>query len=57
VVDLVSNTPEALANGVRVAGQHRLDSMSNYLRQICVVDASSPKMRDIAMTALVGADV
>lgn len=51
------NGGEALAHRVRVARQHRLDPMSRDLGQIGVVDSRCPQMRDVAVAALMGADV
>ena len=48
---------EIFAYSVRIAIQHRLYAVPRDLSQICVVDSSSPKVGDVAMAALVGADV
>lgn len=42
---------------MRIASQHRLDSMPGDLGKIRVIDAGNSQMRDVAMAALVGADV
>jgi hypothetical protein len=55
--DDVAHAVKALAHGMRVPRQHRLDAMPRDLGQIGVVDAGSPQVRDLAVAALVGADV
>jgi len=40
-----------------IARQHRLHSMAGYLGQVGIVDAGRPEMRDVAVPALMGADV
>ena len=45
------------AGRVRIAGKHRLHPVPRDLRQVGIVDASGAKVGDIAVAALVGADV
>jgi len=42
---------------VRIAGEHRLDAVPSDLGQIGVVDAGGAEVGDVAVAALVGADV
>jgi hypothetical protein len=42
---------------MRIPSKHRLDAMTSYLGEIGIVDASSAEMGDVAVAALVGADV
>ena len=42
---------------MRIACQHRLDSMARDLGEIRVIDAGSSQVRDVAVAALMGADV
>lgn len=42
---------------MRVPGEHGLDPVSSDLGQVGVVNASGSKVRDVAVAALVGADV
>lgn len=53
----VANSIEADSDGMGITRQHRLNTMASDLREICVVDAGSTKMRDVAVAALVRADV
>jgi hypothetical protein len=48
---------EAPANRMGISRQHRLDAMARDLGQIGVVDACSPHVRDVAVTALVGPNI
>jgi hypothetical protein len=42
---------------MNVPRQHRLNPMTGNLSQIGIVDSCSAKVRDVAVAALVGADV
>lgn len=42
---------------MRVPREHRLDPMASYLGEIGIIDAGGAKMGDVAVPALVGADV
>ena len=48
---------ETFAHGMHVPSEHRLNTMTDDLGQIRVIDAGHPQVRDIAVAALVGADV
>lgn len=47
----------ATPDRVLIPRQHRLDPVPRNLGQVGVVDAGGSQMRDVAVTALVGADV
>jgi hypothetical protein len=51
------NLGETLAHCVGVSGQHRLDTVTNYLGEVSVVDAGSAEVGDVAVAALVRADI
>lgn len=42
---------------MRIPRQHRLDAVACDLGQVGVVNAGSSQVRDVAVAALVGADV
>jgi len=42
---------------MRIPRQHRLDAMASDLGKVGIVDAGSSQVRDVAVAALVGADV
>ena len=48
---------EAHTYRMGIARKHRLDSVPCDLGQVGVVDASGAQVRDVAVAALVGADV
>src|SRR3954452_12739175 len=57
LLDRNSHSSKALASCMRVSRQHRLDSLSSTVGEIGVIDAGSAQVRDVAMAALVGADI
>jgi hypothetical protein len=57
LADCLAYISEASSQRMRIAGQHRLYSVPRNLGQISIIDACSPHMRDVAVAALVGADV
>jgi hypothetical protein len=57
LIDRNPNSFKTLSSGVRVPRQHGLDSVADDLSQIGVVNASSAKVSDVGVAALVGADV
>ena len=42
---------------MRVSRQHRLDAVAGDLGQVGIIDAGSAEVGDVAVAALVGADV
>lgn len=55
--DRLSDSWKTCPDGMGVSGERRVHSMSCDLRQIRIVNRSGAKVRDVAMAALVGADV
>lgn len=55
--DCIAYRAEAFTHWMRVPRQHRLHAMPNDLRQVGVVDACGAEVGDVAVAALVGADV
>jgi len=52
-----SNGREAATDRVRIPRQHGLDAVAGDLGQVGVVDAGGAEVGDVAVAALVGADV
>jgi hypothetical protein len=53
----VSNFIVAFTNCMGVANQHRLDPMARNLCEVAIVEAGGMEMGDVAVAALVGADI
>ena len=43
--------------GMRIARQHRLDTVSGNLSQVGIIDSYGPQMGDIGVATLVRADI
>ena len=56
-VNCLANDGETLSGRMRVTRQHHQHTMSGDLGQIGVVDAGGSQVGDVAVSALVGADV
>lgn len=57
ITDDTAHFWKAPAHRVGIARQHRLHSVADDLGQISVVDSRSAEVSDVAVAALVGADV
>lgn len=57
LADQPPHTSEASPQCVRIPRQHRLYSMSRYLSQVGIVDATNPQMRNVAVAALMRSNV
>ena len=57
LTDSFPDCRKASAERMRVPRQHRLDPVPDDLGQVSVVDAGGSEVGDVAVAALVGADV
>ena len=55
--DQAPNGTRTVSGGVRVSGKHSHEAVAGDIREVGVVDPCGPQVRDVAVAALVGANI